>query len=256
MHLSVIVPIYNGADTVGHSVNTILRHYRERDPEFELIVVDDCSTDDTEVKLKDLQVLNPELRVVRNLKNQGKGYSIRQGFLQCTGDVILFTDADLPYGTDGLDAVCDALNRDADVAIGSRVHPNSQYTMHPRHFPYIFFRHLLGRILVAFANRLFQVQVSDTQCGIKGFRKIVGATILPNVNSRRFAFDIEFLSLARHFKWTIEEVPVNLSYTGQTTTVKIMRDSYVVLRDLLKIKFANIYSDREAKLLHGKEVNL
>lgn len=256
MSLSVIVPIYNGADSVEHSVNTILKHYRERDTEFELIVVDDCSTDDTEMRLKDLQPLNPELRVFRNFKNQGKGYSIRQGFLQCTGDLILFTDADLPYGTDGLDAVFDTLDRGADVAIGSRVHPNSRYTMHSRHFPYIFFRHVLGRILVAFANRLFQLHVSDTQCGIKGFRKIAGATILPNVNSRRFAFDIEFLSIARDFKWTIEEVPVNLSYTGQTTTVKIMRDSYIVLRDLLRIKFANIYSDREAKLVRGKEVDI
>ena len=69
MKLSVIVPIYNGADAVENSVNTILRHYRERNTDCELIVVDDCSTDDTEVRLKDLQVLNPELRVVRNLKN-------------------------------------------------------------------------------------------------------------------------------------------------------------------------------------------
>lgn len=256
MDLSIIVPIYNGANSVDNSVNSILRHYRERNTDCELIVVDDCSTDDTEVRLKDLQVLNPELHIVRNLKNQGKGYSIRQGFLHCTGDMILFTDADLPYGMDGLDAVFDTLNRGADVAIGSRVHPNSRYTMHSQHFPYIFFRHVLGRMLVAFANQLFQLHVSDTQCGIKGFRKIVGATILPNVNSRRFAFDIEFLSIARHFKWTIEEVPVNLSYAGQKTTVKIMRDSYIVLRDLLKIKFSNISGDRKATPLHGKGVDV
>ena len=99
--------------------------------------------------------------------------------------------------------------------------------------------------------------MSDTQCGIKGFRKIVGATVLPNVTSRRFAFDIEFLSLVRHFKWTIEEVPVSLSYTGQRTTVKIMRDSYVVLRDLLKIKFAKkIGGDGEVKQPHKKGVDV
>ena len=251
MRFSLVIPIYNGAATVEDNVHTVVHHFRERHADFELILVDDCSTDDTAVKLNNLQGLYPELRVLQNLKNQGKGNALKRGFLTSQGDFILFTDADLPYGTDGLDVLLDTLNRGADVVIGSRVHPYSQYTMHSRHFPYIFFRHVLGRMLVAAANILFHLNVSDTQCGIKGCRRRVGATVAAQVKSNRFAFDIEFLHVVRQAQWTIEEMPVNLTYAGNVTTVRILRDSYIVLRDLLKIKLADTRRDRPI-LTHEK----
>ncbi len=236
MDISIIIPTYKSADTIADVVSQIVRFFRTKSSSFELIVVDDGSSDETEARLKSIQPDYPELRVFCNVPNRGKGYSVRRGFQESRGEYVAFTDTDLPFGVESLWNVTEALRQGPDLVIGSRVLPESRFLMNPRHFPYIFMRHVLGRTLLNLVRFVFGLQVSDTQCGLKGCRKHVAKHVASRLTIDRFIFDVEFLYVARLAGFRVSEVPVVLEYTGVVTTVRIMRNVVSVLKDLLSIK--------------------
>jgi dolichyl-phosphate beta-glucosyltransferase len=236
MDISIVIPTYNSAGSIADVVSQVVRFFRTKSSIFELIVVDDGSSDETDARLKDIQAEYQELRVLRNVPNRGKGYSVRRGFQESRGEYVVFTDSDLPFGLESLLRAVEVLRQGTDVVIGSRVLPESRFVMNPRHFPYIFVRHLLGRTLLTIVNLAFGLRVSDTQCGLKGCRKHVAKHVADRLTIDRFVFDVELLYVARLGRFSISEIPVVLDYTGAVTTVRIMRNILSVLRDLMTIR--------------------
>jgi dolichyl-phosphate beta-glucosyltransferase len=237
--LSIVIPVYNGGGRLAEVVARVVSHCRAHGMLFELLVVDDGSDEETRATLATAQREHRELRVLRNKPNRGKGYSIRRAYAECAGTHVVFTDADLPYGLDSIEAAVATIDGGADLVIGSRVLPGSTVRMSSQHFPYIFARHLLGRTMLRAVNLLFGLAVSDTQCGFKVCRQSVARYLASRLSIDRFAFDVELIFAARKAGFQIVEIPVQLNYTGEMTTVRVLRDAPLVLRDLLHIKLAD-----------------
>jgi dolichyl-phosphate beta-glucosyltransferase len=239
VYLSIVIPVYNSGVRLADVVASVVSHCRAHGMPFELLVVDDGSDEETRATLATAQREHRELRVLRNEHNRGKGYSIRQAYAECAGTHVVFTDVDLPYGLDSIEPALAAIDGGADLVIGSRVLPGSTVRMSSQHFPYIFARHLLGRTMLRAVNLIFGLAVSDTQCGFKVCRQAVARYLATRLTIDRFAFDVELIFAARKAGYQIVEIPVQLNYTGRMTTVRVLRDAPVVLRDLFQIKLAD-----------------
>jgi dolichyl-phosphate beta-glucosyltransferase len=256
VYLSIVLPTFNTGEGLADVIAQVIEHCRARGFCFEVLVVDDGSGPETRAVLAAARRDHPELRVLRNRRNRGKGHAIRRAYAECAGTHVVFTDADLPYGLDSLDEALARLEEGADLVIGSRVLPASRARMSPQHFPYIFLRHLLGRGMLRVVNLIFQLHVSDTQCGFKACHRSVARYLASRLTIDRFAFDVELILAARKAGHRIVEIPVDLNYTGRMTTVRILHDAPSVLRDLCQVKLGEWqghYEPREAGLQYNVE---
>jgi dolichyl-phosphate beta-glucosyltransferase len=233
--LSVVIPAYNEERVIGDTVAKVAA-YLDGTGDAELIVVDDGSRDGTPDIVRRLGGSYPFIRLLPNDRNRGKGYSIKHGVLESRGRYVLYTDADLVYPIEGVEPFIEALDRGADVAIGSRSHPHTLFALHPRHFSYIYQRYLVGRTYINVVNRLLGLNVTDTQAGFKCFRGDAARTIFARTTLYDFAFDVEALFVARQLEYRIVELPVYFLYLGEQSSVELLRDSVLMLRDLLAIR--------------------
>ncbi len=238
-YVSVVVPVWNGAARLPRTLYA-LHHLLERLPyATELVVVDDASGDDAARAIHAFQddVANARvrIRVLRNDRNRGKGFSVARGMLAATGVLRVFTDADLAYPAEDIESIVDALEKGSDVAIACRVHPESRYVMSPTFFPYLFTRHTMSRVYNAFVRRLLSTAVLDSQAGLKGFRRQAAMVIFPRLTIPRFGFDVECLYIAHRHRQRVSEVPVTFRYDDEPSTVNVFRDGIRLLTDLARI---------------------
>ncbi|MAE72333.1 MAG: glycosyl transferase [Gemmatimonadetes bacterium] len=233
--LSIVIPTFNEERIVEESVARMLPAIRGGGS-FEVIFSDDGSADQTPAILRRLARSHTEIRVVGHERNRGKGAAIKAGVLASRGRFVLYTDADLVYGVDQVDAYRAALAGGADLAIGSRGHPDTRFVLHPRHFPYLSLRHRIGVTYIALVNRLLGLGVSDTQCGFKMIRGDVARELFSETRIEDFAFDVELLCLARMRGFKIVELPVQLRYRGSPSSVRLMTDAPRMILDLLAIR--------------------
>ncbi|MFO0569573.1 MAG: dolichyl-phosphate beta-glucosyltransferase [Polyangiaceae bacterium] len=234
--LSVVVPMFNAERQIATSLAAIADYLAARPGTHEIVVVDDGSSDRS-VELARAAHL-PEgvaCEVLANAVNRGKGFSVRRGLAVARGRHVLFTDADLAYPVDNFDRVLEALEAHADVAIASRVHPESRYVTSPRFFRRIYTRHTLGRAFNGLTRLLLVPGVHDTQAGLKGFRRSALAALLPRLTLDRFSFDVELLVVARELGLALAEVPVTFEYRNEPSTLELGRDSARMLTDLLRV---------------------
>jgi dolichyl-phosphate beta-glucosyltransferase len=235
IELSVVIPAYNEAEVIGDTIARVSA-YLAANGSHELLVVDDGSRDATAAIVEAFAADHPNVRLVRNPGNHGKGYAIRNGVLHSRGEHVLFTDADLVYPIEGLTPFLAALDAGADVAIGSRSHVGTLFALHPRHFSYIYQRYLVGRAFIWTVNRLLHLGVSDTQCGFKMFRGAVARDVFARLQLEDFAFDVEVLYIARQRGYRVVELPVYFLYLGEQSSVELVADSLRMLRDLWRIR--------------------
>ena len=233
--LSVVIPAFNEERVIGDTVERVAS-YLARADDAELIVVDDGSRDRTPEIVRGLAETYPFIRLVPNGRNRGKGYAVKRGILESRGRYVLYTDADLVYPIEGVEPFIRALDDGADVAIGSRSHPNTLFALHPRHFSYIYQRYLVGRTYINVVNRLLGLNVSDTQAGFKVLRGEAARSIFARTTLFDFAFDVEALFIARQLGYRIVELPVYFLYLGEQSSVQLIKDSVRMLRDLLTIR--------------------
>jgi len=234
-YLSVIVPVWNGADRLARTLYS-LRHLLDAQPFCtELIVVDDCSGPDA---ARTLRAINREMpvTVIRNASNRGKGFSVARGMLAAQGEVRVFTDADLAYPADEIEAMVDAIERGNDVAIACRVLPESRYLMSPTFFSYLFTRHVMSRAFNAAVRALLVDDVLDTQAGLKGFSRRAAELIFPRLTIPRFGFDVESLYIAQRHGLRLAQVPVTFRYEDEPSSVNLARDGARMLTDLARIR--------------------
>lgn len=228
--LSVVVPAYDEADRIGTTVARILRYLDARTEPGELIVVLDGGRPGADLAIAAAAGGRPNVVVLDNAVNRGKGFSVRRGVLASRGSAVLFLDADLSLPIEMADAFLDALRAGADVAIASRVLPGSRITGAPPRL-----RTRLGRLFNWIVQRTLLPGISDTQCGFKAFRGETARALFARQRVDRFGFDVEILRLARRRGYRIVEVPVACEYRPGSSVR--LQDGLSMLGDLAAIRW-------------------
>jgi glycosyltransferase involved in cell wall biosynthesis len=197
--------------------------------EYEIIYSNDGSTDSCADIVRDLNL--PGIIVTGYDKNQGKGCAVRTAMLMAKGDVCMFTDADLAYGTDVIGQMVDAFedNPDSMLVIGSRNLSNDGYSN------YTFVRKIASKMYIKVLCLVGGFKLSDSQCGCKGFRQEAVREIFPRLQVNGFAFDFEALLWASKLNYKISEMPVIVKVHGDSK-VRILRDTFRMLRDIIIMK--------------------
>jgi len=224
--LSVIIPTYNAKAHAHATARTLTRRLAEAGLNAEVLLVDDGSR---VAERPSAGELPPGASVVQIDTNRGKGHAVRAGLLAASGLRRIFTDVDLPYGTDAL-LECYAALGEADFVYGDRSLPESKVLSQLQK------RRKLSSLGFRLAvQSITGLEQADTQCGLKGLRGEIADEILPLLKTDRFAFDVEIFQCARDRRLTTRPIPVQL-LNGHGSTVRLFRDSIVMLRDLLAIR--------------------
>jgi dolichyl-phosphate beta-glucosyltransferase len=228
--LSIVVPAYNEAGRLPRTLESIRSYLRERRIAAEVIVVDDGSTDATAAVAGNLQAEFPELRLLSNGRNRGKGFSVRHGVLEARGRIVLFTDADLSAPIEEADKLLAALGG-YQVAIGSRAMDRSLIEVHESRM-----RELAGILFNLVVRVITGLPFADTQCGFKAFVREPSRIVFEQQRIERFGFDPEVLFLARRHGLRAVEVPVRWAH-DPATKVHMVRDSLHMLGELLLVRW-------------------
>jgi len=234
--ISIIIPAYNEARRLPTTLEEVLGYLRGAGfSSAEVLVVDDGSRDQTAGIAREFASRHPEIRLLENPGNRGKGYSVRHGMLKAQGDWILFTDADLSAPIAELDKLLAAAReRGARVAIGSRALDRSLITIHQS-----MFREQAGRIFNLCMRMVTGLRLWDTQCGFKLFEAHAAREIFRRQKLDGFSFDVEALFLARKLGFRTVEVPVHWSH-AEGTKVKMFSDSLLMFVDLFQIRWNHL----------------
>ena len=228
---SIILPAYNESARISATLDKILAHAAERAWSVEVMVVNDGSNDNTATIVRDYARKHAVLRLLENPGNRGKGYSVRNGMLHATGDILLFSDADLSSPIEEADKLFSAIAKGADIAIGSRwVNRRLQIRRQP------LYRRLFGRVFNLALRIILGLQYKDTQCGFKAFTRRSAQAVFPLQKIERWGFDPEILYLARKFGFTVCEVPVAWSHR-EGTRIHPLRDGIRMFSELLKVRW-------------------
>jgi dolichyl-phosphate beta-glucosyltransferase len=203
MELSLIIPAFNEAHRIGPTLQRVHRFLAARPASFEILVVDDGSTDETVALVTALAGELPGLRVLCSPANRGKGHAVRQGMLAATGGIRVFSDADGSTPIDELDPLMQALTAGADIAIGSRYLAASRVTR-----PQPWFRRVWSRLVNRVVQRVLLPGVADTHCGFKAFTAAAAVHTFSACTVDGWSFDLEVLARARAHGFRIQEVPV------------------------------------------------
>jgi glycosyltransferase involved in cell wall biosynthesis len=194
-------------------------------------VVDDASRDQTlreAVRSKKFNGNTKNIKIFSYDLNQGKGFALYYGFQKSFGDIVVFADSDLDLPSKNITTVLNNLvHLKADIAIGSKRHPASQV-----HYPFL--RRVQSKIYQILVQLLFNLNISDTQVGIKAFRRKVLEGCFPRIVVKQFAFDLELLVVANLLGYTkIIEAPIILNYHFSSTIslksiLKILQDTAAI----------------------------
>ena len=229
-HLSVVVPAYNEEERLPRTLDRLKEYYDAQPYDYDVAVVSDGSKDRTADIAHEFARANGRFRLISYPDNQGKGYAVRKGMLEATGDLILFCDADLATPQEETDKLLERMNQGADVAIGSR--PLQASNLEVRQ-PW--YREMLGRSFNMAVQTIGIRGIDDTQCGFKMFTAAANRDIFGRCKLNGFGFDFEALMVARDLGYRIDEVPIRWRHQ-EGSKVVLMRDGPRMLRDLLKLR--------------------
>lgn len=242
MKLSIVIPAYNEMENLKRGVLNHTNDYlKERIYEWEVIVVDDGSTDGTQNSLKNWMKGKKNWQLVSN-PHQGKAQTVKTGILQSTGNFVLFTDFDQATPLPEVEKLLPFLRKGYDIAIGSREVKGSERLREP------WYRHLMGKVFNIVVRSLAISGISDTQCGFKLFTDQAAKDLFNSlvvyangVERSAFtgAFDVEVLYIAQKRGYRIAEVPVSWKYV-QTVRVNAIRDSVRMFFDVVRIRIMDM----------------
>lgn len=233
--ISVVIPAYNAADVIAHTLIDLQRVLAPRCAALELIVVDDGSHDDTSTVVRSLHLPGAQLRLLRNYQNQGKGMSAFVGMLASRHPKVCFTDADLPFTGASYTRVIDLVLTGHPMVIASRRLPESEMLVRLEVLGYAARRHFVGVVFNHLVRRLLALSYLDTQCGLKAFDRAVAIDLFRRLHSPRFLFDIELLVAAREQQIPVVEVPVCIAYNDFKSSVRLAKESARMSSGLLAI---------------------
>ncbi|MCM8822300.1 MAG: glycosyltransferase family 2 protein [Candidatus Omnitrophica bacterium] len=229
--LSVVIPAYNEEKTIQNTLGVIYDFFRKKGLNFEIIVVDDGSSDLTALKVNEIKKNISCINLVSYPENAGKGEAVRQGVMVSKGALILFSDADLSTPVSEIEKFLPFIHQGYDIVIGSRRIKNSLIT---RKQP--FHRRISGRIFQLLVRCVLKLPYSDTQCGFKLFKANIAKELFSSLVHKGFIFDVEIVYKANVAGYKIKETGV-IWANDPTTTVRFFKDSLKCFIDLVKIRF-------------------
>ena len=228
---SIIIPAYNEAARLGSTLERVLSYVSQQAWDAEIVVVNDGSRDQTPDLVRTRSAVHPNLRLIENPGNRGKGYSVRNGMLNAAGEILLFTDADLSSPIEESVKLFAAIEAGADIAIGSRwLQPELQ--THRQSLA----RQLYGRIFNLLLRIVLGLKFKDTQCGFKVFSRRAAQAVFPLQRIERWGFDPELLFLARKSGLRVQEVAVVWSHSAGTR-INPLRDGMRMFLEVLAIRW-------------------
>jgi dolichyl-phosphate beta-glucosyltransferase len=224
--ISIIIPSYNEEERIGVSLEKIINYFKSENINAEILVVDDGSKD----KTSEIASKFPEVRVIKQDRNRGKGAAVRRGMLEAKGDFCVFSDADLSTPIYEIKKLIEQYQNGYDVCIGSRA---VDYSMIKEHQPW--YREMMGKTFNKIVQLLVVRGIKDTQCGFKGFKKEAAKNIFSKQKIDGFAFDVELVFLAGKLNYKIIEIPVEW-YNDERSKVNPITDSTKMFLEILKIR--------------------
>lgn len=229
MKFSLCIPMYNENSIIAETARTLSDYMEANFDDYEILFSSDGSTDGCDETVRQLGL--PNVRVVGYEKNRGKGCAVRTAILESVGDIVMFTDADLAYGTDVIKRVERTFleNPDAMMVIGSRNLGKDGYE------GYTLLRKIMSKVYIKVLCIAGGFKLSDSQCGCKAFRREAADTIFPRCEVDGFAFDFEAILWAVKRGYKIAEMPVKV-VNHRESKVRIVRDTVRMLKDLRRMK--------------------
>lgn len=227
--LSVVIPAFNEEGRLPDTLAVIWTYLTATVPDFEILVVDDGSSDNTAGVAESFSSRHKEVRVISYQPNMGKGHAVKVGMQAGRGEFLLFSDADLATPVEETGILFDQLNAGFDVAIGSRAVRGSRLLVRQP-----WYRELAGRSFNLVVQLMALPGIHDTQCGFKLFSSRAAQDIFERCTEDGFGFDIEILYIARRLGYRIAEVPVRWRHIGQSK-VRLVRDALRMLVSTARI---------------------
>ncbi len=229
MKFSLCIPMYNESSIIEDTAKTLSAYMSKNFDDYEIIFSDDGSSDGCGDMVRALGL--PNIQVITSAENRGKGYAVRRAMLEARGDIVMFTDADLAYGTEVISRVRDTFeqNPNADVVIGSRALCRDGYA------GYTALRKIASKAYLGVLSVIGGFKLTDSQCGCKAFSGKAAGKIFPRCEVDRFAFDFECILWAVKYGMRIVEMPVKI-INHRESSVNIVKDSVRMIKDLLKMK--------------------
>jgi glycosyltransferase involved in cell wall biosynthesis len=228
---SIVIPAFNESARIPATLQSVVSCIRERGWAAEVIVVNDGSRDATAEVVRAFARNAPEVRLIENPGNRGKGYSVRSGMLQALGEVVMFTDSDLSAPIEEAERLFAAIAAGADIAIGSRWLEKGRQTHRQP-----LYRQFFGRCFNAVTRAVMGLRFADTQCGFKAFTRAAAQTVFQLQTIERWGFDPEILFIALKRGYWIIEVPVSWAH-DERTRMSYLKDGMTMLREIAIIRW-------------------
>ena len=228
---SIVIPAYNESARIPATLQSVVECVRAQGWSAEVVVVNDGSRDSTADVVRAFARNAPEVRLLENPSNRGKGYSVRSGLLQALGEVVMFTDADLSAPIEEAERLFAAISDGADIAIGSRwLEKGRQIHRQP------LYRQFFGRCFNAVTRGVMGLRFADTQCGFKAFTRAAAQTVFQLQTIERWGFDPEILFIGLKRGYRIVEVPVSWAH-DERTRMSYLKDGMKMLEEIAIIRW-------------------
>lgn len=228
MFISVVIPVYNEQNRIYTFLSSVVEYVGEKDYAYEIIIVDDGSTDDTLSIVRSL--LNEKLprryKIFKLPVNAGKGAAIRKGMLEATGEYIFFLDADGSTSIGEIDNFIPHFSSRFDIYIASRTIKHKAPLK----------RKFFGYGYIYLANFILQLRVPDITCGFKCYKQLCAHEIFSRQTLNNWSFDAEDIFIARKLGYRIKTLPVKWKHTGGSK-VKVWKNVFTCGLDLFRIRF-------------------
>lgn len=256
--LSVVVPVYKQEKTIQKDLKNIQNTLDKIRYDYELIaVVDGLKIDSSYQKIKELKKRNPKLKLHALKNNHGKGYALRYGFAKSKGDYLAFIDAGMEIDPNGISLLIEHLEwYQADCIVASKYHPASQVK-------YPLDRKIVSTLAHLYSRVFLGLKLRDTQAGLKIFRRALLSKVLPRLLVKRYAIDLEILSVANHLGFKkIYEAPIKLNYSFQSLThaagLSVIFKSFIdALAVFYRLKILRYYNDKnQRRWIYDKDLKM
>lgn len=232
-YLSLIMPLYNEERCLRQNFQTIKSYLDTSRKDYEIILVNDGSTDSTASIVDEILENTPQANSFNCKKNKGKGYAVKRGILNATGKYMVYTDADLAVPAHFIGTCLKKLDSGTSVVIGSRHLPESSLKV--REDP---LRQFLGEVFRWFTRVSLGLRISDVTCGLKGFEKNAALDIFSRSKIERWGYDAEIIFLAQKLGYTIGEIPVDW-YHSFDSKVQVGSACIKTLTEILQVHYYN-----------------
>ena len=240
--LTLIIPAYNESKRIIRSLKDIDEYISRNQPgiSYKVIVIDDGSTDNTKDVvhnwIQSESKNKNSFNIVSYLPNRGKGYAVREGFLNTSSDLVLYTDADGASPIEEAEKLLLVIDKGFDMVCGSRILKSreTKVDMSVK-------RRFVGFVFQCILKSLGLADLKDTQCGFKLFKTNAAKDLAKKQKCFNYSFDIEYLFLAKKYGYKIKEVPINW-YHVEGSKINLLKDSIKMLVEVLKIRFIYKYN--------------